>query len=70
MKTKTLKQWEKSNLDLDEFLHPGDYITEELQLQIGECVPPVYCTQDFLQGGDPDKKDFTLDCFKKEFKIK
>ena len=25
---KTLKQWEKSGLDLEDFIHPGDWISE------------------------------------------
>ena len=27
---KTLKQWEKSGLDLEDFIHPGDWISEDL----------------------------------------
>ena len=42
-------------LDLDDFLFPGDYISEDLQLYIGECVSPQYSSPDFLQGGDPIK---------------
>ena len=26
---KTLKQWEKSGLDLEDFIHPGDWISED-----------------------------------------
>ena len=35
---KTLKQWEKSGLDLEDFIHPGDWISEDLYNYIGEIV--------------------------------
>lgn len=50
---KTLKQWEKSGLDLEDFIHPGDWISEDLYNYIGEIVCPYYCSKDLIQGGDP-----------------
>ena len=41
---KTLKQWEKSGLDLEDFIHPGDWISEDLYNYIGEIVWKMeYC---------------------------
>ena len=54
---KTLKQWEKSGKDLDEFLSPGDWISEDLCLYIAEIVPPYYCSRNLVQGGDPDRSE-------------
>lgn len=53
---KTYKKWEKSNLDLDEYLTEPCEIDEELSLYIGECVAPTYISQSFCQGGDPVKE--------------
>ena len=39
---KTLKQWEKSGKDLDEFLSPGDWISA---LTIGELEAINYLTK-------------------------
>ena len=50
---KTLKQWEKSGKDLDEFLSPGDWISEDLLRYIADVVPAYYCSRNFVQGGDP-----------------
>jgi hypothetical protein len=57
MKTKTLKMWKDSTLDLDEFLSAGDKISEDLARHIGECIAPTYCSADFTQGGDPIKSE-------------
>lgn len=54
---KTLKQWKKSGLDLEDFLHPGDWISEDLYNYIGEIIFPYYCSRDFIQGGDPIKSE-------------
>jgi len=54
---KTLKQWEKSGLDLEDFIHPGDWISEDLYNYIGEIVCPYYCSKDLIQGGDPIKSE-------------
>lgn len=54
---KTLKQWNKSGLDLDEFLKPGDWIDEEFCNYIGEIVPPYYCSREFVQGGNAIKSE-------------
>ena len=53
---KTLKQWKKSGLDLEDFIHPGDWISEDLY-NIGEIVYPYYCSKDLIQGGDPIKSE-------------
>ena len=50
---KTLKQWEKSKLDLDEFLTEPCQIDEALYLDILECVGATYSTDYAQQGGDP-----------------
>lgn len=57
MSVKTFKQWEKSRLDLEDFLHPGDWISEDLYNYIGEIAFPYYCSKDFIQGGDPIKSE-------------
>jgi hypothetical protein len=54
---KTIKMWEKSNLNLDDFLKPGDRISEDLANYIGECIAPVYCSSEFVQGGDAIKSE-------------
>lgn len=62
MAIKTLKGWEKSNLDLDEYLGPGPCrINEELSSYIGECVPPKYTSEEFTQGGDPHDHETSED---------
>ena len=55
--TKTLKQWKKSGKDLEEFLSPGDWISEDLCNYIGEIIPPYYCSREFIQGGDAIKSE-------------
>lgn len=40
-KVKNLKQWKKSGKDLDEFLSPGDWISEDLCNYIGEIIPSL-----------------------------
>lgn len=57
MKIKTLGQWDRSGKDLDDFLKPGDWISEDLCNYIGECVPPYYCSKEFVQGGDAIKSE-------------
>jgi hypothetical protein len=54
---KTLKGWEKSGIDLDEYLTEPCRIDEGLANYIGECVAPVYVTPQFIQGGDPIKEE-------------
>lgn len=49
---KTLKGWEKSNLDMTEYLDEPCEIDEELYLDILECVPPHYLGELAQQGGD------------------
>lgn len=53
MAKKTLKGWEKSNLNRDAYLNVGDEIDEDLFLDIAECVAPEYCDQKFVQNGEP-----------------
>lgn len=65
---KTLKLWEKSGKDLEEFLSPDDWISEDLCNYIGEIIPPYYCSRDFVQGGDAIKSEdnilFYCICYK------
>lgn len=49
---KTLKGWEESNLDMDEYLNEPCEIDEELYLDILECVPTHYSGELAQQGGD------------------
>lgn len=49
---KTLKGWQKSNLDMDEYLNQPCEIDEELYLDILECVPTHYLGELAQQGGD------------------
>lgn len=51
MPKKTLKGWEKSDLDLDKYLTEPCEIDEDLSLYIGECVPPQYLGGGLTQGG-------------------
>lgn len=55
MKKKTLKQWEKSNLDLDKFLFEPCEIDEEMFNWIGEIISPQYLGEGIVQGGDCDR---------------
>lgn len=55
---KTKKQWEKSGLDLDEFLGEEPCrIDEDLYNYIGEAVAPNWCCQSFVQLGEAEKED-------------
>ena len=58
---KTLKGWEESNLNLDEYLKEPCEIDEELALYIGECVAPQYVSPEFTQGGDCEKTESNID---------
>lgn len=50
---KTLKGWERSNVDLGDYLGECPLrIDEDLYNYIGSCVPAQYCTCGYLQGGD------------------
>ena len=49
---KTLKNWEKSNLDMDVYLNEPCEIDEALYLDILECVPTHYSSEYAQQGGD------------------
>lgn len=51
---KTLKEWEESDLDLDDYLgeDPAE-IDEDLADYIRDCSYANYCSEHFLQGGDP-----------------
>lgn len=48
---KTLKGWEESNLDMDEYLNEPCEIDEQLYLEILDCVPPHYLG-DLAQQGE------------------
>jgi hypothetical protein len=49
---KTYKEWEKSDLDLGEYLPYPCEIDEDLHNYIAEIVPPHYCDNKLTQGGD------------------
>lgn len=63
MAKKTLKGWEKSNVDLDKYLTEPCEIDEELSNYIGECVAPQYLGWEngLTQGGDPEKHEDSED---------
>lgn len=50
---RTYRQWEKSGLNLDDYLVPGDYIDEAIYLYIGEVVAPYFVSDRFVQCGEP-----------------
>lgn len=52
-KIKTYKEWQKSNLNLDEYLGncPCE-IDEELYMYFGEITPPTYLSEDLIQTGE------------------
>lgn len=54
MKIKTLKNWEKSDQTLDQYIKPLDQIDEELYLYLGEIVPPQYSSERFVQLGEAE----------------
>lgn len=52
-KVKTYEDWEKSEVDLDEFLEPGDEIDEEIYGHIAYATcPPNYDDGKVLQNGE------------------
>lgn len=57
MKKKTLKGWNKSNLNLDEYLTEPCEIDEELYL--GKYVPPQYWGYIFTQCGEVQKHQYS-----------
>jgi hypothetical protein len=57
MKKKTYKAWEKSGLDLENYLTEPCEIDEELYNYLGEIVPPQYCYDGLLQSGEADHSD-------------
>lgn len=61
MPKKTLKGWEKSDLDLDKYLTEPCEIDEDLSLYIGECVPPQYLGGGLTQGGDCERHEDSED---------
>lgn len=62
---KTLKKWEKSKLDLDDYLSEPCEIDEDLSNYIGEVIAPQYCGNGLTQGGDAIKSEESYDNFKK-----
>lgn len=81
---KTLKQWEKSGLDLEDFIHPGDWISEDLYNQFEEeykkKIVPLKkeikrLEQSFLDKylidstGKPVKKGMTIEKEGKKYKV-
>ena len=57
MRKKTFKSWEKSNINLDEFLTEPCEIDERLSNYLGECTCPKYCSPKFTQSGEPEYHD-------------
>ena len=57
---KTLKDWENSKLDLDDYLKEPTEINEELANYISGCIAPVYSSNEFTQGGDPRKEEHDI----------
>lgn len=54
---KTYKQWQKSSLDLDQFLEYPCEIDEKLYMYIAEIVAPNYCNGGIFQCGEPMYSD-------------
>lgn len=58
---KTFKGWQKSGLDLGDYLTEPCEIDEALSLYIGEVVPAYYLDEGLTQGGDPAKSEMGED---------
>jgi len=54
---KTRKGWEKSNLDLINYLTEPCQIDEELHNYLGEIVAPQYCYDGLIQLGEAERTD-------------
>lgn len=55
---KTYKQWQRSGLDLTEFLGPHPCrIDVRIYNYIREVVPPQYCSPKLVQCGEADDQD-------------
>lgn len=54
---KTLKKWEKSVLNLEDYMPIPCEIDEELYLYLGEIVAPQYCGCGFVQLGECERED-------------
>lgn len=62
MKKKTLKEWNKSNLDLAEYLgNTPCEIDQHLDYYIGECTAPKYLSYRFTQGGNAEDHESESD---------
>lgn len=55
-KKKTLKGWENTDVDIDQYLFPMDQVDEELYLHFGEVVAPQYSYGSFMQVGEASHK--------------
>lgn len=53
-KIKTFKAWEKTDLELTEFLNPCDQVDEEIYNHMATVVHPQYSSREFLQEGEPE----------------
>ena len=54
-KIKTFKQWEKSGLELTEYLNPCDQVDEEIVHHMETVVPPQYSQNGLMQDGEPER---------------
>lgn len=67
MANKTLKEWEKSGLDWNEYFKPGDQIDEETFLYIGEEVGSNYSDQNFMQCAEAEDSKNGIDTYSTAF---
>ena len=54
--SKTYEGWEKSCLDLSEYLYSPCEIDSDLFYYLLDCVPAAYCENGIIQGGDAEFK--------------
>lgn len=54
---KTFKGWQRSNLDLEDYLQEPCQIDEELHNYLGEIVAPQYCCDGLIQLGEAERSD-------------
>lgn len=54
---KTRKGWNKSNLDLKNYLPEPCQIDESLHNYLGEIVAPQYCYDGLIQLGEAERSD-------------
>ena len=49
----TLDEWNKSGLELDQYLQYPCEIDEDMYNHIAECVAPWFCHEGIVQSGEP-----------------